>query len=501
MFAVICVLFGYAFLRAFPVWEYPLGGALIVLGLFAASIILLKVKGQKVGALAICVGGLGAMLAFSMVFTANGILQTLAFLTALTAVGYFIYAGSGNAIMSGFCDFLAVDIIKAVFVMPFYSPLSLIHALFSGKRINVRLLAKAALGVMVAVIPTSVVIGLLSYDSAFTGLIADIFSLKDIFSHIFSFIFGIPIGMYVFALAHSAQNGCGREKITLEECERVGRALRMVPSATVLGAVVPMLLVYVIFFIAQWKYYLSAFSGVLPESISYADYAREGFFQLCAVAVINLLMLICVSVFMKRRGILQRVLNVIICVFTLILIATAISKMVLYIDRFALTQKRVYATWFMAVMALIFILLIVKQAAVRLPSLAISLAVFVISFMLLTFSSPEALIANYNVDRYIDGNSEHIDVDGLTDLGDSAVPALMRLAAFEDEKNGTDITADHFYDDPYICEDDRYAELYTFYNHYKEYGKDSVFSFTVPYLRAKSVINNQSSPDKGELFL
>lgn len=50
-------------------------------------------------------------------------------------------------------------------------------------------------------------------------------------------------------------------------------------------------------------------------------------------------------------------------IFTLILIATAISKMVMYISVYGLTQLRFYTTWFMLLLAVIFVMIIVKQSA------------------------------------------------------------------------------------------------------------------------------------------
>jgi hypothetical protein len=182
---------------------------------------------------------------------------------------------------------------------------------------------------------------------------------------------------------------------------------------------------------------------VLPEEFSYAEYAREGFFQLCAVAFINLAVIIAISVFMRRKTekapVLLRVLTIVYSVFTLVLISTALAKMFMYIESYGLTQKRVYSTAAMIVLAVIFVLLIVKQFVPKICVGAVSLAASLVLFAVLSLGNLDGMIAKYNVDRYIDGSLPTVDIEAMENLGDAAVPELVRLAKYMDEKNGTNI--------------------------------------------------------------
>ena len=114
-------------------------------------------------------------------------------------------------------------------------------------------------------------------------------------------------------------------------------------------------------------------------------------------------------------------------VFTLILLSTAAAKLVLYIDRFGLTTKRVYAAWFMAVLAILFLLIIVKQFVSKIKMIPIGAAVVVAMFGLLSFSGADAFIAEYNIDRYLNGTIKRLDVEALGDLGYASVPSLEKL--------------------------------------------------------------------------
>jgi hypothetical protein len=112
---------------------------------------------------------------------------------------------------------------------------------------------------------------------------------------------------------------------------------------TAFAAALPILVIYCIFFASQGKVYLSAFSGVLPQNFSYAEYAREGFFQLCSVSIINLIIIVAVITFMKKKtkaaSVLLKIVSLIFSVFTLVLIATAIAKLVMYAILRALNKK------------------------------------------------------------------------------------------------------------------------------------------------------------------
>jgi hypothetical protein len=47
-------------------------------------------------------------------------------------------------------------------------------------------------------------------------------------------------------------------------------------------------------------------------------------------------------------------------------------------------------------------------------------------------------VANYNVDAYQKGNLPTVDVEALESLGDSAIPALVRLEDLLEEKAASD---------------------------------------------------------------
>ena len=90
----------------------------------------------------------------------------------------------------------------------------------------------------------------------------------------------------------------------------------------------------------------------------------------------------------------------------------------------------------MGLLAVLFVLIIVGQFIPAFKTLPISLAVTVALFLLFALSGPNRWIAEYDVTRYLNGTRDEIDVEMLCDLGDDAVPALVKLESFLCQENG-----------------------------------------------------------------
>ena len=101
--------------------------------------------------------------------------------------------------------------------------------------------------------------------------------------------------------------------------------------------------------------------------------------------------------------------SIVISVFTIVLIATAMSKMVMYINAYGLTVLRVYTSWFMVLLALVFVMVIIKQFRYDMKFAKHLCVIFTLMFGLLCFSRPEAIIAKYNIEMYRSGQLEELD--------------------------------------------------------------------------------------------
>lgn len=507
VFAWLCFVLGYLFIRVFMDGFRPLGELLFVILLYALTFVVVKLENARFNAPAVISLLSGLAVSFSTVISSNGGVRFFAFAYALASYTYFVYTVFGNKLAKGFTNLLLVDFFKSAFILPFASFGKIFHGLIpkKGEKCGKGFL-RVLIGIALAFIPCVIIIALLFYDESFRNMFKfiDNIGFDTVVEHIVSAGFGIPVAMYVYGLLISSKDKKCENTPNAENCRVAGEKAKIAPVATVLAAVIPISLIYVIFFISQWKYYVSGFVGALPSETSYAEYARRGFFQLTAVAFINFVIIALVGLLMKRDGkaakIVQKAVSVIFSLMTLVLISTAAAKMIMYIDVYGLTPKRVYASWFICVLAVLFLLVIIKQFAQKLRLVTVSALVVTVMFAGLAFSNIDGIIARYNVERYMNGSLSEIDVVALIDCGDSAVPALADYVKWEDEKNGTDATRrpavvygeEYFYN---ICFDSSerkqpytLAVRFLYAKAYAYKSDNNFFSASVPVARARKVL-------------
>lgn len=481
VYAWFSIVFAFLFCQAVPVIQHPLGGFLVIIGLFVTTFVIFRVK--KIKVLPVCV--LTAISAFvisaALILAESPFLLKLAYTYCLGCHCFFVYAALGNRIENGFSDYIYIDFIKILFILPFCSLSAIFPALSNeSTKKGSRFMLKLLIGVAIAALPTIIILGLLSYDDGFMKILDDIFSIDgaQIGHIVLSLIFALPLAMYGFGLYTSSCEGLLKDKMTAENCKNGLQRAKILSQITAVVAVIPILFLYVVFFISQWQYYVSGFTGVLPESFSYAEYARQGFFELCAVSVINLLLITAIAFFIKRssenKSVILKIITVVFCLCTLILICTAVAKLIMYIAYYGLTQKRIYAMWLMLVIGIVFLIIALGQFFSKIKIVALSLTVTIVMFTGLCLCNINAITAKYNTDRFLNGTLETLDVEVMEDLGDSAIPSLVRVAKVtKDTQLKTNI-------DVILCK--KAVELRD--------EKFSIFSFSVPSMLAKSAMED-----------
>ena len=490
---------GYFFCTAAP-GEKPLTATVYALVLMGVTLPLLA-RGRRFTAPAAVSFAAAFLAALSLPFCGDAFLRLCGFGLAAAAYCYGVYCLCGGRLSGEAVDLMLPDLRRTLFRFPFGSYGKLFPAMGQGGgQARRRALLRALGGAALAVIPTVIVVKLLRFDSGFSALIDRLFrsSDRDWGTFLLRLMGGILLGMYLFGLYASATGD--RFAAENREFYLTRRFLcRRLPLLTAICAVLPVLVVYVLFFFSQWDYFTGAFTGVLPRGFSYADYAREGFFELCAVAGINFLLLMGLDAYTRREkraeeGVLK-LLKLLLCLFSLVLIATAAAKLVLYIRRYGLTDLRVYAAWFMAVLTVWFLLMLAGIFAPALPVRRLGVAVGTVLLLALLFSGSTRFIARYNTDRYLDGTLSHADVDHYTYLGEDAVPEMIRLAEAMAEKEGTTLpelrrqVTDKFWSpdstdlERLICELNRQADLAA----YRE-KENSLWYFTFPRHRAEKAL-------------
>ncbi len=442
-FAWVSILLGYLMMLASPATQYPLGMFLFTAICYGVTFYYIRKQNGNLRGVRLALPVSALALNFGLLINSN---HTV--IRAVVAYSFFAYvlwiytAFDGEKERSPFDAYLLGGLGKALTVLPFGSFFSVFESSSqikssAGKQIT-KTIVRILLGLMIAVVPTIVIMILLSFDEGFSRIVERIFDfdLSGIFRHIGKFILGIPVAMYLFGLLYSASSGRYGRGIDREKCASAAKKVRFAPTSMVCAALTPIICLYGIFFFAQLEYFISAFSGTLPPHFTYAEYAREGFFQLCAVSVLNLIMLACAYLFCRRQDkapMILRIYCTVLSALTLVLITTALSKMIMYIDTYGLTVRRVLASWFIILLAAIFVCIVIA-IFVKSFNLTKSLfVVFLVLFALLVFCNVDGMCYYYNANRCIDGTLDISAFEGPEyrygiQIDEFAVTALDKVA-------------------------------------------------------------------------
>jgi hypothetical protein len=167
-------------------------------------------------------------------------------------------------------------------------------------------------------------------------------------------------------------------------------------------------------------------------NLTYKQYARQGFFQLLAVAAIVLILLAVTRRFLAvDNGPHHRSLLVLGCVvgtLVLVVVMVSIMRIRLYND-LGLTMLRLYSTVFAAWLGFV---VLVALGSLRRPHatwvLTTIVASAVFGVLAMNIANPEALVVRYNLTRTTTPDRE-MHSEYMLRLSDDATPELVRLAA------------------------------------------------------------------------
>lgn len=161
------------------------------------------------------------------------------------------------------------------------------------------------------------------------------------------FLFGLPVGAYLFGLVGTAYRR-NASRFDAGKLTSQLETLRFAPMGALCIVFCAFCGLYLLFFGVQAGHLLGAFRGNVPGTLTAAEYAREGFFQLCKVMCINFLLLALAAKLGKssiRTHTPLKTLCALLMVESVFLAVSAASKLGLYIQRFGFTPMRLLSFW------------------------------------------------------------------------------------------------------------------------------------------------------------
>jgi hypothetical protein len=204
-------------------------------------------------------------------------------------------------------------------------------------------------------------------------------------------------------------------------------------------------LLFLAFVVVQLRY-LFGDASLVQETVglTFAEYARRGFFQLVAVAALVLPLLLLadwvVAEAERRTRNIVRALAAIQLLLLFVIMISAMQRMSLYVDAYGLTDDRLYASVFMAWLGIVLAWFAATVLRDRRERFTVGgVAAGFLAILVLNFMNPDALIARVNIDRARAGYD--FDVSYMTSLKGDAIPRLVEVLPDLEEQDRCLMTA------------------------------------------------------------
>jgi len=277
---------------------------------------------------------------------------------------YWVLSRSGRLMENMSGPFVPLDMINGYFVFPFKHFFLRIKVLWMTVTSGIKKKEKRESGISAWI---AVAVGLVlfclagsllaSADETFNrimGNLLKIFNFEKFTEILIRFMISLPVGAYLYGLII----GTGMEDTSVLRkkkdliLQKIDE-LRKVPVIVWTLIMAGFCALYLVFFFIQGSYIFGAFTRTLPEGFTVAQYARQGFFELCQIMALNFLLLWIVIKSSNediRNNRLAMAMCSIILIESILFSVTAFSKLILYISCFGFTPRRIQSSWLVFVL-------------------------------------------------------------------------------------------------------------------------------------------------------
>lgn len=280
----------------------------------------------------------------------------------------------------------------------------------------------AAGALLVLLIPV-----LASADALFaaaTQSLVDFFR-ENLYEVLWKVVGGLVLTPFLFGVVYRIRRPRPLEKAALPQKARAGA--EPVTAMLILGTLDAL---YLLFLGIQSTGLFGGADYLKAKGITYADWAREGFFQLVFVTAVNVAVTMAVLHWSRgdRGGKAVRLLATGLLGESFVLLCSAVWKMSLYVSAYGLSFKRCMTYWGMGVMAVFLGAALLKLWKKDFSFCRVAFFTAVCAWVAVSFVPVDYLVARDNVNRYLDGRSEVISITYLTySLSYDALAELERL--------------------------------------------------------------------------
>ncbi len=310
----------------------------------------------------------------------------------------------------------------------------------SGLKAVLRKAMPVLVGIGLA-LPVILIFGslLASADIVFGDLmeqVVDLFRIERWFEYLFR-IFYVLVFTYLFAgvLMHALHP---KKEMEAPQTQQ-GWIKPFLGAASALIVLISVDVLFIVFVSIQFQYLFGGEANIRSIGYTYSEYARKGFGELVTVAILSLLIYLCLATItrMEKKGskIAFSAASVTLLGLVMVMLWSALSRMLLYESAYGFTRLRAYTHVFIYCMGVLLLGTIVLEIIRRRGHFALLLLIASFGFVFaLAGLNVDAYIARHNIERA--HTVKDLDTHTLDMLSADAVPVLVN--ALDDEQMNQD---------------------------------------------------------------
>ena len=321
-------------------------------------------------------------------------------------------------------------------------------------RAKIKSSSKIILAILITLPLVLLFIGLFaSADLVFRNMLTDMFdweieveSLSQVVRiALLTFLFGGVVFTYIFEKRFVPKKKTKLDKIADNRNKDEDRIKPNDESAPKKDkAVIPTIILgtlnalFAVFIVIQLMFLFGGHEIIEKYDITYADYVHQGFYQMVAIALLVLIISYAIFRFYKSDKLdFVKILNALFIGQALIIVASALKRMFLYQEAYGQTQLRFLVWHFIIYIGLILLSLLVVLLLKKKYYLfmKVGLVISIVYLMFMTGINMQARIAEVNIDRYVSGQDDELDIQYLKLLSPDIYEQISRPDIGENKKD------------------------------------------------------------------
>lgn len=431
--AVFAIILG--LLTDYLFYQKPIGVSFFIFTSLVAAFSIIAAKNfeQKPNKVQIFI------LASAILLSAAVFLRASSFLTFFNVIGtiyliflFFALFADRNILNFRFLKYIAAPLIFiARSLAKAAKPINgYVRTLSGDKEIGSKEFRSVLRGIIIA-LPILIILGSLLYsaDSVFRAYLNRFIQINvDIDLILLVRILKVIVISYIFiGIFYKFSD---TEKTDNPALAQRSRPLGSIESTTIMILVESLFLAFIaiqFFYLFGGKNYVWG----LNEYVTYAEYAKSGFYELIQVSIVSFILIYALDGFGKKETPKEKktfkLLSAILVFEIIVILFSAFKRLLLYVDGYGLTLQRFLVFSFMIWIFLIFLAFLnkifreYKNTVFIFSVFALTLAVW----LGINVVNPDKLIAKVNIQRFIEGKK--LDPYYFSSLSEDAVPSIMEI--------------------------------------------------------------------------